>query len=738
MKSESGSPAAGPDRRAFLCAEAARWLVLLAATIWLVHPYFAARLIGTGDALWYHHSLADAVTQFRAGVFPVFVGQSDYSFNGSIYPLRAAPYYQYLAGLLDLLTGRTLGFFALEHLTAIVSVLTGAATAYWALVWIAPGQRWSAAALALLYVMCPGVAGLFYAQDLYMSGMALPWVPLAFAALVRSFDDDSLGPQAVLAASLAALWWAHSPIALWATAFAAVGEVVRLIDRRLSRLGFARAAIGAGIFAALAAYPFVSVFLLRTPGEAIVPYIMDRQALLEVVRKSFPSSLQPIDLNAPILTYMQLGYGLWLVLLAGGIAWCFRPRLWAVALLLASAALMVLLLFPFPWINRALWLSFPETVVGMTLYWPMQRFYILIAAAAVVCGQRLLREFPATGAIGRDSVRLGLLVATLWSAKEAGKFIEMARRQSDTVLDSRRWSRLENVAVQRHTYGLFPRRPAYFTHGVVEPRLESRLLDPTTGSLLISDYDQGRAKAPQEDFRGTIDVNPGILDLDPPLTLRPGEQYLLTFGFARRDTAGLLQIIGPTLYREYSLPRSGELKSFGSERESEKSITIWTSAPGSETVRLRFIPTAEQAKPSDYIPFARYRLQKIDEQALPVRVSSLIPYRATVRSPGAALLETPRMFVPGYAATVNGAAAAVRRSAEGLVAFPVPQGESQVELRFAGPLALHLAFWLSAVGWIVAALWTAARATGLGSKPPKAAHPELSSNFPRETQGGQG
>src|ERR1019366_9935035 len=129
----------------------------------------------------------------------------------------------------------TLGFFALQHLTMILSVLGGAFAAYGALVWIAPNRRWTALALAILYVMCPGVAGLFYAQDLYMSGMALPWVPLAFAALVRSFDDDSLGPQAVLAASLAALWWAHAPIAQWATAFAAVEEGVRLSDRRLSR-----------------------------------------------------------------------------------------------------------------------------------------------------------------------------------------------------------------------------------------------------------------------------------------------------------------------------------------------------------------------------------------------------------------------------------------------------------------------------------------------------------------------
>jgi uncharacterized membrane protein YfhO len=80
-----------------------------------------------------------------------------------------------------------------------------------------------------------------------------------------------------------------------------------------------------------------------------------------------------------------------------------------------------------------------------------------------------------------------------------------------------------------------------------------------------------------------------------------------------------------------------------------------------------------------------------------------------VRSPEAALLESPRMFVPGYAATVNGAAVAVRKSPEGLVAFPVPAGESGVELRFAGPPLLHLAFWLSAAGWVLATLWLASQ-----------------------------
>jgi uncharacterized membrane protein YfhO len=72
-----------------------------------------------------------------------------------------------------------------------------------------------------------------------------------------------------------------------------------------------------------------------------------------------------------------------------------------------------------------------------------------------------------------------------------------------------------------------------------------------------------------------------------------------------------------------------------------------------------------------------------------------------VHSPQSALLETPRMFVPGYKATVNGAAVPVRRTSEGLVAFSIPRGESRVVLRFVGSLTLRVAFWLSTAAWVL-------------------------------------
>jgi hypothetical protein len=679
-------------------------LALLATVALLVaQPYFSPRLIGAGDALWYHHLLADAVTQFRAGVFPVFVGQSDYSFNGAVYPLRAAPYYQYFAGGLDFITGQTLSFFALQHLTAILSFSGGIMGAYFALVWVAPRQRWTAAALATLYVLCPAVAGLFYAQDLYMSGMTLPWVPLACAALVRSFDDDSPTPLIVLAVSLAALWWAHSPIALWVTLVATVAQLAAILYSSAKKPAFRRSVIGGALFILLAAYPIISVFLLRTPGETIVPYIMDRTELLREVRATFPASVLPIHSDAPTLTHLQVGYSLWLSLLVTTVA-CLRLRRVGVILMLGTGWLLLTLIFPVPGITRALWFSFPETLVGMTLYWPVQRLGIIIAALIIVCAQRALADskLPA-----RQSTRLALAVTLLlcvtWSATEVASFIRKARAQADTPVDSQRWALPENIAIQRHTYGLLSGRPAYFNHGVVDPRLELRLLDPADNHLLASNYPSLPTQPFRDEFSGVIDANPGIINLRPTLTLAPEQHYFLTFDFIHPDTTGILQIIGPQFYREYVLPLAGERKAFGAGSDAEKTIALWTSAATAQTLELRFIPTASGAVTSTYIPFARYRFAAYDPGSLPIRVDSLIPLRAVVRSPGPAHLETPRMFVPGYVATVNGAPVTVKKSREGLVTFPVPAGESRVELRFAGPVALNVAFWLSLAGWIIGA-----------------------------------
>jgi hypothetical protein len=698
LKSASGNQKNGANVGPHRWAEPVRWVLILGLGLWLSRPFFTARNLGTGDAMWNAVSLADAVTQFRAGVFPVFVGQSSYQFNGSVYPFRVAPYYLYLGGLLDLLTGHRLDFVTLEHLTAVASLLGGLVSAYLCLLWLAPRRRWTALLLAFLYVSCPGVMGLVYAQDLYMSTMAIPWVPLALAGALRSFDDSGPRPFLVAAAGLAGLWWAHAPIAMWTMSAMAPLFIVRMVLRwRAPRL-WAPAVSGAVAFTVLAAYPFISAFLLRTPGQQVVPYTLDRSELLTQLADAFPACVLPIDLAAPPLTHLQVGYALALTMALAMTIGARWRRAIPLGISFAVCAFLLVLLYPIPGLTAALWRSLPESVVGLTLYWPMQRLCIVIAGLAVASAQFAFARLPEAGPWPRTICAL-LLLGAIWSTREANRLLQRADRTPGTAAQTEILMRPENAAIQRHSYHLLPPTPAYMSNGVMDPAMEARLID-RQGRIIATDFDG--VPVPESAFGGHVDANPGILDLEPTFTLQPGVRYALTFEFLAHDYTGVLQIVGPAFFREYPMPASGKPFAFGVDPSMAKSVSLWTSGTEPETVQLRFIPTAPNAHPADFAPFARYSFCALDSRRMPVRLESLIPYRATITAKAAALLESPRLYIPGYVATVNGRPNDVARSPQGLVAVRVPAGVSAVEIAFRGAPILHLAFWVSSLGWTAA------------------------------------
>ncbi len=66
--------------------EALRVILLFALSLGAASPFLTERGLGTGDAFNYAHAVADGVTQLRAGVLPVYVGQSEYAFKAGCIP----------------------------------------------------------------------------------------------------------------------------------------------------------------------------------------------------------------------------------------------------------------------------------------------------------------------------------------------------------------------------------------------------------------------------------------------------------------------------------------------------------------------------------------------------------------------------------------------------------------------------------------------------------------------------
>ncbi|HXQ82328.1 MAG TPA: hypothetical protein VN775_13505 [Opitutaceae bacterium] len=682
-------------------AEIARWILLGLTGLWLMQGYASSTLYGAGDALWYAMMLADMLTQVHAGVFPVWVGQSVTQFNGAIYPLRIAPGFHYFGALIDGLTLRALGVIALQNLMVTVVGVGTVLAAYAGLARLVPGRRWLAAGLATLFFACPGVLGMAYKNDLIMSWMTLPWVALAWYAIIRSFRDGaSRAPMLLLGASLGLCWWGHSPIALWMTLIASAGQIARFAVTRPGRSSWAGALAGAGLFLAVAAYPIGSVFFyppehgLRvedfqgaTPGN-----------ITNFVRQVFPAAFLPISPGGHELGDLQLGYSLWAIL--AFCLWKFRrARLPSAGFALAAALFLALLLIPIPGLNLAMWSAIPEFVRNPTSNWAMNRLYLPLAGAIVFGSAALVSGGILESRAPRRVFAVLLAAGCGWSLAEASKFHPLRGdlpAPPESAVDK---LRPENVQLTRFAYFIFPGPPDVFTHGVTDPSMENRLRSADTLALTATNYGAARASGTTvaSGRFGTVPVVPGYyVQLDKTLRIEPGRRYLLDFDFSQgSDTHGVIDMFGRTFHRGYALPEYGGSRAFGAGGEHNPLVAVSTSSAEPVDLTLRFFPDKPQPGANPAIPTIGVRLLAYDPAALPVQLDSLIPYRARVRSPSAGWLETPRMHQLGYVATVNGRGASVRRSPDGLAWIAVPAGDSQVELAFHAPVGLQALFWFS-------------------------------------------
>jgi hypothetical protein len=192
----------------------------------------------------------------------------------------------------------------------------------------------------------------------------------------------------------------------------------------------------------------------------------------------------------------------------------------------------------------------------------------------------------------------------------------------------------------------------------------------------------------------------------PKLELLPNRRYALDFEFAHPEFAGALTLRGTSLSRVYYLPDAGygpktatPSRTFGALPGRPRTVTLWTDRTAPEIVSIQFFFNDPAAGPK-ITSFGRFVFREISLETLPVRISTWSPLRATVTAPVAAYLETPRFFLEGYQAKVDGKIFEVKKSPSALAMFPVPAGTSEVELSYRGPLALRLAYFFSLTGWI--------------------------------------
>jgi hypothetical protein len=696
----AGLAAAQSIPQRWLKTEAARRIVLGTAVLALVHPYLSNRFIGTADAKFYAEAMQDFLAQIKAGIFPVWISQTDIAPYGTVFPFRMSSYHFYLGALLNGLTGGTLNAYAVQHLALVLSAFGGAFAMYAALTALARSLRWESAALAFLYVACPGWLAALYGGDMYFTFMALPWLALVAYAIVRTFRQDDLWSFGLLGVALAMVWFAHSPVGFWASIAAGASQIARLAINGPSRRDFARLGLTVVIFAVLSAGLFVSLADVRITGEQLDP----SELVLSNLRGVAPAVFLPVSASADRLSDFQLGYSLQLLLLAAA---CFtRTRAGERWTLVGIAAGLLMLIYPIPGLTSAVWHRMPYLVTNITNVWPMQRICPVVAALVPFA------VLPALAASAHPRLRRALLASLcLWSSFEAVKFVRRGYRVTRTEEATRVDSKIENS----------PMLPAWSAYApplseevpligrVNDPRLLNRLLDAKTKIELVSNFGLaagcGARVPPDAVFAGAVPLDVGAMRVLPAITLRSGQRYQLTLYFASDAPAGILQLLtldpDPPFYQEIRIGAN--------DARPPITATVWTSEPNDVPRTFIFRPDvpADATVPRPH--FVAFHLQSYSAAALPIRVTSLAPYAATVDAPRACYLETHRLFVRGYCATVNGHPAAVSESPRHFAMLPLPPGRDEVRLDYVAPPAVRAAYWFSFAAWAGLAVWGLAR-----------------------------
>ena len=785
-----------------VAAEAIRLVIAGAAGVWAVLPFFTDRLMGGVDARWYAYKLADFVTQWRAGVFPVFLGQGELAFNGGVHPFRSGPYYQYCAGIWDTLTLHNLAPAALQHLTVITSALAGALGMYLVLTALAPARRWLAAAVAVIYITSPAFLWPIYFADQYMTYMAMAMMPLLFYGNMCIFQGRTGGGWCWVAAGLTLVWLSHPPLAILCTLATAALQGGRLLLTDLPAWEWRRAAGGAILFLLLSGFyftsmaevpsplqPSVSLMVLQLAGIAVSVVGLVRGA---VWRQGWGWLLLPVGLG--LLWWTQRDW-LKAMLLATALVgvtaelarrrqW-FEPRAhgWALvtaALLLAGFVTPLVWKNPWPVVNTDVlaqlptdarwWLRFfsplgllVDQSGGMQPGWGVWallaglvwsalverslRSQLLLGVALVLVISCLRvpglsdfwvgnlpralvemvsfplpnRMFPplvaltCTGAfiwlaelaerrVPSYRILCGLLVGlSAWSVCQVWPFLQHGWAVTHTRLDTANQFRPENAALSAYSYELIM-MPRYVSHGLMDPRLESRLFVRSKIMLIGPDETARRMEAAGgREYLVTSRVDPTApiwLELSPVINLAPGEHVLLRFEFFSKDYAGWLIFKSDHIYREYILPDSGWTGAFGVGQGRSKVISLWNSGDATEEVHLSFQRADVAAAGKDFGDFARLHVSPYQPELAAVRTLSLIPYRVEVNLPASGWLETPRVYLPGYVATVDGRDASVSLSPRWLARVPLDAGQHVVEVRFRGTTVFWMTWWVSAAAWV--------------------------------------
>lgn len=266
----------------------------------------------------------------------------------------------------------------------------------------------------------------------------------------------------------------------------------------------------------------------------------------------------------------------------------------------------------------------------------------------------------------------------------------------------------DNYTLGRYSY-LMLHMPPRFIDGKqvywLETRLLNRLRDAVYGpedvARLSEAYDRTSLS-----LKSRESTSPEWLEISPKLEVKPGEKLVLRFEFPEgRNSAGWMVMQSASGYQELYLNPGYPGTGFGTGPHASNVTALTNSGNHTQIYRIEQKVDPGNTMPRDGGEWAKLHVSRYQPEMLPVEIKSLMPFRARVQAEEHGYLESPRQWLPGYEAWVDGNKVVPVTSKDGMVAVPIPAGDHEVELKFEGSIRLWIGFWLAGLTAIGALGW---------------------------------
>jgi hypothetical protein len=656
--------------------------------------------IGGSDARFYQYILHDAIAQLNHGIFPTYVGQSEYTFFGG--PVIRAPYYLLLGQFINGLTFNHLSALCIQHLTVLFSALAAAFLTYMLLINSLSSNkeisyrsnskqtlRWFAAALAFFYVSCPGVMALIYRYDMYYSFMTIPFVPIVIFGLIRTQQKNDLTGPILTAMGLSLIWFAHPPIALWVTFICFLFYGLRFL---FLRKGFKGLLIFSGFFLLLSCWQFVSIFSMGIE-QGYGAGKLTTQMLFSVfhtntdysnnmvieLKSAFPGILLPLESKTQsFLSFFQLGYSLWLTVLAATLVSIYSKNCFTLRSLLGCILFLLLILYPLPFIGDFIWSHMPPIIAVLTDSCPMQRFYVILAAITTFAGILTFNSFHSKKSL---YALYGILIAlTGWSLNQTTYF------SKGLVGKNNSWATPKNIYF---TPGQVSAAPYV---GIYDPALKQQILNNKKIPIQHLDNEiflmnKCFANKNTKHWNLTVSADPKSLPSLAAFNLIPNQQYILCLNAESQSEISMGFRINDELFA-------------GLANANQKNIPIpfFTFPNKNHTSTITF-DNVQSAKP---VKLIKANIISYTSPELPIQVISYTPYKAFVMTPSNnTYLRIFKRFYPGYEAKVNGTSVSILElENDHTILLPLKErGMNQIELKYVGFPLMKKAFYTTLITW---------------------------------------